>query len=256
LTYTAIVQPACLCRTVDALDESAGDGSRSLPSPEGTSGPDYLAHARDGEPRRGLGTEDAANPTAVQFSLLPEPDVRVLVDDQTGRIVYRRGLFDAVSTQRWFEQLRSGVAWRTERRPMYDRIVEVPRLIASFSLDDSGLPAAIAEMRPAVEHACGMRFTSAGLNFYRDGNDSVAPHGDHVERGPRGAPVALVSLGATRRMTIRSKARPRRVLDLDLEPGSLLIMSYESHFHYLHAIPKTRGRVGPRISVTFRQTRL
>jgi alkylated DNA repair dioxygenase AlkB len=123
---------------------------------------------------------------------------------------------------------------------MYDRIVDVPRLVASFSLDDPALPPAVAQMRPALERVCGARFTSAGLNFYRDGNDSVAPHGDHVERGPRGAPVALVSLGATRRMTIRSTTKPRRVLDLDLEPGSLLVMSYESHLHWLHGIPKTR----------------
>ena len=72
---------------------------------------------------------------------------------------------------------------------------------------------------------------------------------------PDEAPVALVSLGATRRMTIRSRAKPRRILDLDLEAGTLLVMSYASHFNYDHGIPKTKERVGPRISVAFRRTR-
>jgi alkylated DNA repair dioxygenase AlkB len=188
----------------------------------------------------------------MQFSLLPLPDIEVIVDDQTGRIVYRRGLFDERQAQRWFEELRDNVLWRATSRPMYDRVVDVPRLVTSFALDEAATPEPITIMRPEVERFCGVRFTSAGLNYYRDGRDSVAPHGDHVERGPRGAPVALVSLGAVRRMTIRSRTKPRKILDRDLEPGSLLVMSYESHLNYDHGIPKTKDSVSPRISVAFR----
>jgi len=189
----------------------------------------------------------------MQFSLLPQPESEVLNDDELGRIVYRRGIFDEAHAREWFAQLREGAAWRAERRPMYDRVVDVPRLVASYRLDDPDVPEPIASMRGAVEEFCGVAFNAAGLNFYRDGNDSVAPHGDHVERGPEGAPVALVSLGAVRRMTIRSNAKPRRILDRDLEPGSLLLMTYESHLNFVHGIPKMRERVGPRISVAFRQ---
>lgn len=189
----------------------------------------------------------------VQFSLLPTPDLEILVDEPTARIVYRRGLFDDARSRAWFEYLREHAAWRSERRPMYDRVVEVPRLVATYPLDGADVPEPIRLMRPEVERFCGVVFSSAGLNYYRDGNDSVAPHGDHVERGPDDAPVALVSLGATRRMTIRSKGKPRRILDRDLEAGSMLVMSYESHITFLHGIPKTREPVGPRISVAFRQ---
>jgi alkylated DNA repair dioxygenase AlkB len=189
----------------------------------------------------------------MQFSLLPQPEIEVLNDDELGRIVYRRALFNEAQAREWFAQLRDAAAWRSERRPMYDRVVDVPRLVASYRLDDSDVPAPIASMRHAVEEFCGVTFNAAGLNFYRDGNDSVAPHGDHVERGPAGAPVALVSLGDVRRMTIRSNAKPRRILDRDLEPGSLLLMTYASHLNFVHGIPKTREHVGPRISVAFRQ---
>lgn len=189
----------------------------------------------------------------MQFSFIHVPEVETLVDDETGRIVYRSAFFDEAQTQAWFEQLRDMVEWRLERRPMYDRVVDVPRMVGSYALDDPALPEPIRAMRSPVERFCDVAFTSAGLNFYRDGNDSVAPHGDHVERGPHGAPVALVSLGATRRMTIRSKARPRRIFDRDLEAGSLLVMSYESHFNFEHGIPKTKAFVGPRISVAFRR---
>lgn len=190
----------------------------------------------------------------MHFSFLDAPEELVLADDERGRIVYKRRLFEQAQCETWFEQLRDEVDWRSERRMMYDRMVDVPRLVASYALDEEGVPGPILTMRPAVERFCGVTFTSAGLNLYRDGNDSVAPHGDHVERGPGGAPVALVTLGSIRRMTIRSRFKPRRVLDLDLELGSLLVMSYESHFNYDHAIPKTKERVGPRISVAFRQS--
>ena len=190
----------------------------------------------------------------MQFSFMPQADERVLADDDRGKIVYKERAFDLARCATWFAQLRDGVAWRSERRMMYDRMIDVPRLVASYPLDEPGVPEPILEMRPTVERFCAVTFTSAGLNFYRDGNDSVAPHGDHVERGPQNAPVLLVSLGAVRRMTIRSRFKPRRVLDLDLAAGSMLLMSYETHFNYDHAVPKTKDLVGPRISVAFRQS--
>jgi alkylated DNA repair dioxygenase AlkB len=91
-----------------------------------------------------------------------------------------------------------------------------------------------------------------GLNFYRDGRDSVAPHNDHLEVLVEGFPIALLSIGGTRRMTIRAKQPPRRALHIDLEPGSLLMMSYATQLHYMHGIPKTTDPVGPRMSLAFR----
>jgi alkylated DNA repair dioxygenase AlkB len=98
----------------------------------------------------------------------------------------------------------------------------------------------------------GVAFNSVGLNLYRDGRDSVAEHNDHLDEIVEGFPIALVSLGASRRMTIRAKKPPRRVMHIELEAGSLLVMSYETQLHYVHGIPKTREPVGPRISLAFR----
>jgi alkylated DNA repair dioxygenase AlkB len=134
---------------------------------------------------------------------------------------------------------------------MYEREVDVPRLVASARIDDARI-APLAEVVPVVEGIVGVRFTSIGMNLYRNGRDSVAPHNDRLPELTAGYPIALLSLGAARRMTIRSKAVPRRILDLDLEPGSLLVMSYETQHHYDHGIPKTTAEVGPRISLAFR----
>lgn len=142
---------------------------------------------------------------------------------------------------------------------MYDRDVDVPRLTSGYRLSDDDLPPALAEAARRAIEATRAPFNRAGLNLYRDGHDSVAPHNDHLYEIVAGYPIALISLGATRLMTIRSKTKPvgsarkrRRLLDLDLEEGSLLLMSYETQFHYDHGIPKTRAIVGPRISVALR----
>lgn len=135
---------------------------------------------------------------------------------------------------------------------MYDRDVDVPRLVASYRLADQQLPRVLDEAARRAAEATDTPFSSVGLNFYRDGRDSVAPHNDHLYEIVAGHPIALISLGATRLMTIRSKTRPRRIFDLDLEDGSLLVMSYETQLHYDHGVPKTRTAIGPRISIALR----
>lgn len=189
-----------------------------------------------------------------QMSLFSGASETVLVDDQRGRIVYAPGFLPAEVATRWFEALRDCVKWKSQRRRMYDRDVDVPRLMAHFHLtpDDRRVPHAIRDAARTVITATGVPFNSVGLNLYRDGRDSVAPHNDHLYEIRKGFPIALLSLGATRRMTVRAKAPLRRVINVDLEAGSLFVMDYTTQLHYTHAIPKTKDPVGERISLAFR----
>ena len=68
----------------------------------------------------------------------------------------------------------------------------------------------------------------------------------------RGQPIAVLSLGATRRMTIRASQPARGVLKMKLEPGSLLIVSWSAKLHYDRTISKMREPLGSRISMAFR----
>ena len=52
-------------------------------------------------------------------------------------------------------------------------------------------------------------------------------------------------------MTIRAKAAPPRVMHIELDAGSVLLMDYATQLHYTHAIPKTTQQVGERISRRF-----
>jgi alkylated DNA repair dioxygenase AlkB len=113
------------------------------------------------------------------------------------------------------------------------------------------VPAAILEAASRVIKRVEVPFNSVGLNFYH-GRDSVAPRNDHLNEIVEGQPIALRSLGATRRMTIRAKPPPRRALHVDLEIGSLPVMSHATQLHDTHSVPKTPMPLGERISLAFR----
>ena len=172
--------------------------------------------------------------------------------DAEGGIRYIPDVVDPATADAWFAALRDGVRWKSAERPMYDRVVPIPRLLASFALEDAppGLP--LPAMLAAVRRHVDAPFNAVGMNLYRDGADSVALHGDKLHTIVAPHPIALVSLGATRRMLVKAKAAGARAVGVELAPGSLLVMSHASQRTHEHGIPKTKAAVGPRISVVFR----
>src|SRR5580692_274683 len=127
-----------------------------------------------------------------QLGLFGE-DRRPLLDDATGSIAYLPGCVEPATASAWYETLRCEVPWKSERRRMYDRDVDVPRLVAQYRLDDEHLPAPLADAARRTADAAGTAFNAAGLNYYRDGRDSVAPHNDHLYEIVERHPIALIS---------------------------------------------------------------
>jgi alkylated DNA repair dioxygenase AlkB len=155
-----------------------------------------------------------------------------------------------------FDRLVEEVPWRSERRPMYDRVVDVPRLV-SFFPDPERLPAPVLvdAGRQLSEHyraELGEDFATAGLCFYRDGKDSVAWHGDDLGRGAReDTMVAIVSLGAARPLLLRPRGGGPSVRHT-LGHGDLIVMGGSCQRTWEHCVPKSTRATGPRISVQFR----
>ena len=154
-----------------------------------------------------------------------------------------------------FDALVTAVPWREERMQMYDRTVQVPRLLARYSHEEALPHPVLEDARSALNaHYAGVGepFVSAGLCLYRDGGDSVAWHGDRVAReSPRDTMVAIVSLGATRPFALRPKSGGR-ALRLPVGHGDLLVMGGSCQRTWQHAIPKTTHALGARISIQFR----
>lgn len=172
--------------------------------------------------------------------------------DAEGGVRYLPGVFAAGFCERLFAQLWDEADWNSEQRLMYERLVEVPRRVARYRIGRDRLPPLLDAAAARASEVLGAPFDSVGLNLYRDGHDSVAPHNDKLHDLMPGQPIAVLSLGATRRMTIRAKRAPHATWQLELDAGSLLVMSHASQRHYDHGIPKDPGVVDARISAAFR----
>ncbi len=90
---------------------------------------------------------------------------------------------------------------------MYERKVLEPRLTGSWALDSRAPlePALLEDVRVCLSARYGVLFDSAGFNLYRDGQDSVAWHGDRIRKEIAEPVVALVSLGQRRKLLLRPK---------------------------------------------------
>ena len=140
---------------------------------------------------------------------------------------------------------------------MYDRVVNVPRLLGFCDLSTEDPPhPRITELRDRLNASyaeeLGEPFTTAGLCLYRDGHDSVAWHGDRIGRGrSHDTMVAVVSLGATRVFALRPRGGGPS-LRLPQSHGDLLVMGGSCQRTWEHSVPKTTKPCGPRISIQFR----
>jgi alkylated DNA repair dioxygenase AlkB len=155
-----------------------------------------------------------------------------------------------------FAALAETVPFRAEKRHMYDRMVDVPRLLCFYGegepLPGPALTAALSALNAYYGAALGEPFRTAGLCLYRDGRDSVAWHGDTIGRGLReDTMVAILSLGTPRALLLRPRGGGRS-LRFEIGHGDLLVMGGSCQRTWEHAVPKTAKAIGPRISVQFR----
>ncbi len=144
-----------------------------------------------------------------------------------------------------FDQLERTLPWRHEQMHIYDRVVDVPRLLAK--VPQEGL---IDDMRRALSASYGEDFVHVSAALYRDGNDSVAFHGDTTARDMLQAIVATVSLGQPRRFLMKP-AEGGASIALPLGRGDLLVMGGTCQRTWRHAVPKLT-QAGPRMALMFR----
>jgi alkylated DNA repair dioxygenase AlkB len=157
-----------------------------------------------------------------------------------------------------FCRLARAVPWHAERRHMYDRIVDVPRLLSFYDEDDELPDPILTDARSALSAHYAGEFgeplRTAGLCYYRDGRDSVAWHGDTIGRGStEDTVVAIISVGTPRALLLRPRGGGHgQTIRHVLGHGDLLVMGGSCQRTWEHSIPKTTKAVGPRISIQFR----
>jgi alkylated DNA repair dioxygenase AlkB len=198
----------------------------------------------------------AEPPTAVErpFASLPDADIRLLAN-----------VYDSATATALFDELLSQTPWAQRHVKVYSQLYPEPRLTAWYgdahkrysysglTLDPLPWTPTLSQIKALVDVAAGACFNSVLLNLYRNGRDSNGWHQDNEPELGQNPVIASLSLGAVRRFQLRhkfNKELPK--VELNLPPGSLLVMAGPTQHFWQHQIPKTAKPIAERINLTFR----
>lgn len=179
-------------------------------------------------------------------------------------LAYYPHFLDAATALSLMEQLAGSTPWQQQTIQMYGKAVKTPRLTAWYG--DPGSVYAFSgtrfnplpwtpqlqQLKQAISTFTGLPFNSVLLNYYRDGNDSVAWHSDNEKELGDQPHIASLSLGQSRQFDFRNKEDHSRKHSLQLDNGSLLLMKGDLQQYWEHRIPKSTRVMKGRINLTFR----
>ena len=179
-------------------------------------------------------------------------------------MTYYPGVFNRQESNFLMNEFISNVPWQQRKITMYGNLMITPRLTAWYGDEGTGyafsgtkfdpLPWTkdLQQMRETVQEITGTTFNSVLLNFYRDGNDSVAWHSDDEDELGLKPVIASVSLGQERRFDVRNKTDHQQKYAVNLENGSLLLMKGDMQHNWEHRIAKSTKVLKERVNLTFR----
>lgn len=187
---------------------------------------------------------------------LSMPDAEVVVFNE---------FFQPNESDQFLRTLLDQTNWRQEKIRMFGRQIDLPRLTAWYGDEGKAYTYSGISMLPdpwtqnllsikrRVDGAANVQFNSVLLSLYRSGQDSLSWHQDDEPELGENPVIASVSFGDTRSFQFRHKYRKElSTVSVDLTHGSLLIMKSTTQKFWVHQVPKTARRVGPRINLTFR----
>ena len=177
---------------------------------------------------------------------------------------YRAGFIDRGTSDRLLHTFITETPWKQTIQKMWEKEYLTPRLTAWYG--DAGTDYSISGkisnpnpwthellmLKDRVEQVAGIRFNSVLLNYYRDGNDSVAWHSGRESVLGKNPIIASVSFGQVRSFDIRNKADHSEHYSVRLEHGSFLLMKAGLQENWEHRIAKSLKPMKARVNLTFR----
>ena len=182
----------------------------------------------------------------------------------TELLEYLPDIFDEELGSQLMERFIKETPWTQKLVSMYDKQVITPRLSAWYADAETYDYTSFRKSAPniwtpelltiksVVEPIAGVKFNSVLLNYYRDGNDSVAWHSDNEKALGTHPTIASVTFGQVRSFDIRNKADHSEKYSVRLEHGSLLLMKGDLQSRWDHRIAKSTRHMKPRLNLTFR----
>jgi len=109
-------------------------------------------------------------------------------------------------------------------------------------------------LRHVIYKRLNVKCTHCVVNLYRNGNDHIGLHQDKIQDIDVRSDIYSYSFGATRKLLLEPlDPKKYKSVVIDLPPGSLLILGWETNTLYKHSILKDPTITEPRLSFTFRK---
>jgi alkylated DNA repair dioxygenase AlkB len=190
-----------------------------------------------------------------------EPKLEKILD-QDGIVYYQDNFIRDISVTDLIDEIK----WNQDEIKMFGKTHLLPRLTA-FQGDPgvryaySGIKMVatpftknVLAIKELIESNFHYQFNSVLINYYRHGNDHMSYHADdEIELG-RNPTIASISLGDSRKFTLKHRwQKELKPFELLLHDKSLLIMTGELQHYWLHKISKKTASTLPRINLTFRK---
>lgn len=180
-----------------------------------------------------------------------------------GIVHYYGRILKQEEAQHYFDRLLQTIAWKQDKVIIFGKHITTQRKTAwygdrnyAYTYSNTTKQALswtpeLQELKAKIEAITGATFNSCLLNLYHNGNEGMGWHSDDEISLVKEAPIASLSLGATRKFSLKHKAA-KQTVSVTLENGSLLLMKGTTQTHWLHSLPKTKKVNMPRVNLTFR----
>jgi alkylated DNA repair dioxygenase AlkB len=198
----------------------------------------------------------------MQSSIFNSEAMHILPHD--GDAVLYPGFFSSGESDHYFNSLLNEINWKQEPIKIFGKEVMQPRLTAWYGDSDKAYTYSGITMQPhawtkslqaikeKIERVPAVTFTSALLNLYRNGKDSIGWHRDNEKELGNAPVIGSVSFGGPRIFQFRSYKTKSDTKSFELTHGSFLLMRGETNNYWEHQVPKTNQPVKERINITFR----
>ena len=180
-----------------------------------------------------------------------------------GTVNYYGKVFSQAEANHYYQKLFSEIDWKNDEAIIFGKLIVTKRKVAWYGDSEFEYTYSnrtkkalfwtheLLELKKNIEEITGETYNSCLLNLYHSGDEGMAWHSDGEKDLKKNGAIASLSFGATRKFAFKHK-ESKEVVNIILEPGSLLVMKGETQTHWLHRLPPTKTVQSPRVNLTFR----
>ena len=193
-----------------------------------------------------------------------DPPNNILPND--GEAFYFPEVFSLKESSEYLHKLEKSINWQHDQVTIFGKTHITKRQVAWYGASDlsycyaghdkKALPwlPDLLEIKKRVEQLTNETYNSCLLNKYENGNESMGWHRDNESMLKKSGAIASISFGAERDFQFRHQFSKEKIT-LNLQNGSVLLMTGVIQDHWAHQLPKRTRVKSMRINLTFRTIR-